>query len=62
MLDRYAMTVMANICAYSTMYAVLGLTSNEEKHVGPQDLHVFRVSCQNYFVCFTVIRGYSCNS
>lgn len=39
---RYAMTVMSNICTYSTMLIVLGLTSSGEKHVGPQDLHVFR--------------------
>ncbi|XP_054718496.1 major facilitator superfamily domain-containing protein 12-like [Uloborus diversus] len=39
---RNAMTGMSNICAYSTMWAILGLTSGAEKRIGPQDLHVFK--------------------
>ncbi|KFM83111.1 Major facilitator superfamily domain-containing protein 12, partial [Stegodyphus mimosarum] len=39
---RYAMTVMSNICAYSTLWVLLGIANDEEKHIGPQDLSIFR--------------------
>lgn len=39
---RYAMTVMSNIFAYSTLWLVLGLSNSSESHIGSQDVPVFR--------------------
>ncbi|XP_071041646.1 major facilitator superfamily domain-containing protein 12 isoform X2 [Parasteatoda tepidariorum] len=41
---RYAMTVASNICVYTTLLIVLGVASGEDSHIGPTDLHIFRVA------------------